>query len=365
MEQVVFGIIGGGWRAEFFLRIARELPERFRVAGMLVRDAGKAARLEEAFGVPTHRTLDELMRTRGMAFVIVSVPWPVSPVMLRELAERGMPALGETPPAPDLPGLIALWEFAQGLGARIQVAEQYPFQPLHAARLAIARSGKLGRISQAQVSACHGYHGTCLIRSFLGIEFEEATIRAHEFVMPIVESRGREGHGEVERVVDSKQVIAELDFASVYRGDRFGIFDFTGDQYFSYIRSHRVLVRGERGEIKDGEVRYLQDFRTPVELALRRVNTGEAGNLEGYHLKGYLAGAEWIYTNPYAPGRLTDDEIAIAACLDKMAVHAAGGPGYYGLAEASQDHYLGMLINQAAASGQAVRAVRQPWAGKG
>ena len=55
MNPIIFGIIGGGWRAEFFLRIARSLPERFRVAGMLVRDAAKGARLEAAFGVPTVR----------------------------------------------------------------------------------------------------------------------------------------------------------------------------------------------------------------------------------------------------------------------------------------------------------------------
>jgi hypothetical protein len=31
-----------------------------------------------------------------------------------------------------------------------------------------------------------------------------------------------------------------------------------------------------------------------------------------------LAGEEWIYKNPFIPGRLTDDEIAIATCLKKM-----------------------------------------------
>jgi hypothetical protein len=85
------------------------------------------------------------------------------------------------------------------------------------------------------------------------------------------------------------------------------------------------------------------------------------GNLEGYYHKGIVAGGEWVYRNPFAPGRLTDDEIAVATCLDKMAAYAAGGPSFYGLPEASQDHYLGLLIDRAVQSGEAVTTERQPW----
>ena len=136
MNPTVFGIIGGGWRAEFYLRIASELPDRFRVGGMTVRDANKGRALEEAWHVDTYRTVDELLRLPGLQYVVISVPWPVTPVLIRELAGRGMPALAETPPAPDLEGLLGLQDLIEG-GARVQVAEQYLFQPLHAARLQI------------------------------------------------------------------------------------------------------------------------------------------------------------------------------------------------------------------------------------
>ena len=98
-----------------------------------------------------------------------------------------------------------------------------------------------------------------------------------------------------------------------------------------------------------------------VGLGHHCVDAGHDGNLEGYYHKGILAGSEWVYRNPFAPARLTDDEIAVATCLDKMAHYAAGGPDFYSLAEASHDHYLGMLIEQAARSGETVHTEVQPW----
>jgi hypothetical protein len=32
-----FGLVGSGWRSRFFLRLARQLPERFAVTGVVTR----------------------------------------------------------------------------------------------------------------------------------------------------------------------------------------------------------------------------------------------------------------------------------------------------------------------------------------
>jgi predicted dehydrogenase len=323
---------------------------------MMVRNGGKGRVLEEDWGVNTYRTLEELLRLSELDFVVVSVSWPATPIMLRRLAYHDMPALSETPPAPDLDGLLDLHVLTER-GAQIQVAEQYQFQPLHAARLRLARSGSLGTVTQAQVSAAHGYHGVSLIRGLLGVEFEEATIWARHFTSPIIAGPGRGGPPGEEKVTDCRQVIAYLDF-----GDRLGVYDFAGDQYFSWIRSHRVLVRGGRGEINNTHVSYLKDFQTPIYIDLKRINAGEDGNLEGYYHKGILAGEEWVYRNPFVPARLTDDEIAVATCLDKMADYVAGGPSFCSLRDASQDHYLALMIAQAVERGEPVVARRPSWA---
>lgn len=356
MEPVRFAIAGGaGWRAQFFLRVASELPERFEVCGMVVRDPAKARDQERRWGVKTYRSLEDLLAASDPLFVVVSVPWEAAPGMLEELAGRQVPALCETPPAPDVERLVELHRLVEK-GAKIQVAEQYIFQPAHAARLAIARSGKLGTVSQAQVSAAHGYHGVSLIRHLLGVSFEPVTVSAFQFASPIVAGPGRGGPPEAEKITDSTQIIAHLDF-----GDRLGVFDFTGDQYFSWIRSPRVLVRGERGEINDTALRYLADFRTPVETQLLRADAGHDGNLEGYYHKGFLAGDEWVYVNPFAPARLADDEIAVAACLAGMAEYVRGGAEVYPLAQAAQDRYLDILIAEAIETKRPIKSSPQLW----
>ncbi|GAC1652293.1 MAG: hypothetical protein NVS4B12_23620 [Ktedonobacteraceae bacterium] len=356
-QTIKFGIIGGGWRTAFFLQVARQLPEHFQIGGLLVRDVEKGQALKATWGVPVYSTLDELLRARDLQFVVVCVPWSVTPVLLSELAERKVPALAETPPAPDLGGLISLQSLIKA-GAKIQVAEQYQFQPLHAARLAITRSGNLGTITQAQLSVAHGYHGISLIRKFLNIAFDCATITARSFISPLVDGPDRAGQLPVqEKIKPSKQVIASLDF-----GDKLGTYDFTDDQYFSWIRTPRLLIRGERGEINNTQVHYLKNVQTPITFELQRQNAGENGNLEGFYLKGIIGGNEWCYQNPFVPSRLSDDEIAIASCLDHMARYVEGGPEFYSLAEASQDHYLSMMIDQAVARGEPVRTSLQPWA---
>jgi predicted dehydrogenase len=314
---------------------------------------------ERIWNVPTFRTVESLLAHTSPGFAVLSVPRTEAPNLIVRLASQGLPVLAETPPAQDLDALNRLYAEV-GHDAQVQVAEQYLYQPLHAARLAIAKAGTLGTVSQAQVSVAHGYHGVSLIRQFLnaGLD-EEVRIRAFRFTSPIVRGPSRAGDPAEHQIGSSDQVIAYLEFK-----DRLGVFDFTGDQYFSWIRSPRLLVRGDKGEISGNYVRALMDFRTPYELELRRMNAGVDGNLEGFHLKGIMAGDQWVYRNPVQPGRLSDDEIAIATCLLKMGEYVQGGPAFYSLAEAAHDHYLSLLIDASVRSGDAAVSSAQSWSGR-
>ncbi len=354
MQKINLSVIGAGWRAEFFFRIARELPSLFNISGVMTRSRERSEAVGESWGLRTFDTIDGLL-SQSPEFVVVSIPRGAAPGVITDLVSRGVPVLTETPPGPDVESLAALNRLVDA-GAKIQVAEQYHLQPLHAARIRIAASGLLGKVSEVQVSTCHDYHAVSLMRKLLGIRFENARISAFRFTSPIAAGPGRNGPPFEDKTENSVQTIASLDF-----GDRLGIYDFTASQYFSWIRALRCLVRGDRGEINDLTVRYLKDFKTPYEDTLRRMDAGQNGNLEGYYHKGIITGSEWVYENPYKPARFTDDEIAVASCLEKMAAYARGGEQFYSLAEASQDHYLTLMIGQAVKTGGAVITESQPW----
>ncbi len=333
-RPITFGIVGGAWRAEFFFRIAQALPDRFRIVGCVARTEATRSRIGRAWGIATFNSIGDLVRSKP-DFVVTSVPWAESAPVILELAAHDVGVLAETPPAQDLETLTKLGKELPE-NARVQVAEQYQFQPVHAARLALARSGLLGEVSEVQI--------------------ERASIRALEFKSPIVAGSTRAGPPQEERKILTKQTIASLEFEG-----KLAVFDFVEDQYFSWIRSHRVLVRGDRGEINNLDVRYLIDFATPMEMQLKRMDAGQTGNLEGYHHKGYIAGGAWWYRNSFAPARLSDDEIAIATCLESMARYLETGNSFYDLTEASQDHYLSILIDRAAKSGNSLESSNQIW----
>ena len=356
VRRVEYGVVGHGWRADFYLRLAEALPGRFGVAGVVTR-SGEAGRAVQArWRVPTYRTLGELVERHRPEFVVTSVPWVANPVVIAELVGLGVPVLAETPPAPDLPGLIGLWQ-AVGERGQVQVAEQHLFLPSIAARLAVVRSGALGQVSSVQVSWTHGYHAMCVVRGLLDAGFTDATVRASAFTAPLIAGPDRAGWPTRERHVDAETVVATIDFGA----GRFGLYDFTDGQWFSPIRTRRLVVRGDRGEIVNDRVVHLLDVRTPAETVLTRQHTGVDGDLDGDFLRAVLAWGRPIWRNPFAPARLSDEEIAIAGCLAGMQQYVDGGAPVYDLAQACQDHYLSLLIDQAVATGKAVASAAQPW----
>jgi len=121
-----------------------------------------------------------------------------------------------------------------------------------------------------------------------------------------------------------------------------------------------VLVRGEQGEIKDAEIRYLKDHRTPITWSCSDRMQAER-QPEGYISKASLPVTSGS-TKTRSSRQAVDDEIAVATCLEKMAAYARGGPDFYSLAEASQDHFLSLMIDKSLASGVPVETLRQPWA---
>lgn len=356
MDKIRLGVIGRGWRAQFYLRAAKALPEMFDICGLVTRSEEQGNEIELKWGIKTYRTIDDLMKLEAPEYIVVSVSKDVAHLVIKEAVTKGAAVLAETTPANNMENLLELNKLTKA-GAKIQVAEQYHLQPMLESSIKIARSGRLGEVSQAEVSFTQTYHAVSIMRKLLGIGFENAVINARAYKFPVVDGPGRNGPPTAEKLVTPQRVIGTLDF-----GNKLGVYDFENNQHRSWARSNHIVVRGDRGEIRDSRVKYLKDFITPIEYELRRINTGENGNYEGYHLKGILAGEEFIYTNNFAPASIPDDEIAVAACMYKMGLYARGGSEFYSLAEASQDTYLGFMLEKAVSTGETIKTETQPWA---
>ncbi len=353
-----FAIIGAGWRTDFFLRICAALPERFQLAGVVARRPERRAELGAQWGVATFDSVAALLDAGVPEFLVGSVSYAANFEVNRALLETGLPVFTETPPAATLDQMRELWELMRSACGRLQVAEQFHRQPHHAARLAAVREGRLGPVHQVYVSLCHGYHGTSLIRHFLDVSFQEARIIGMGWSDRLRDPGSRAGMPPAADVKDFPQQIALLDFG----GGKQAVFDFSSVQYFSPIRRQRVTVRGEQGEIVDHTLSAYSDEGDPVSMPFERVTAGPNGNLEGHHLKGIQLGGRWIYRNPTAPARLSDEEIAMADLLAAMGEYTRGGPAPYPVRLAMQDHYLGLKIREACDTGAPTTATLEAWA---
>ena len=97
MKPTVFGILGAGWRAEFYLRIAAALPHLFRVSGIYVRRPERAEELRK-MGAPVIED-KEVFYASEMDFAVCCVRSADMLTEARELLDRGIPVLCETPAA--------------------------------------------------------------------------------------------------------------------------------------------------------------------------------------------------------------------------------------------------------------------------
>ncbi len=350
-----FGIVGAGWRSEFYLRVARALPAHFAVSGIVVRDAARAAEIEQRWLVPAYPDTSAMVEEASIDFAVVSVPPTAAPIATMELASRNVPVLLETPPAPDLDRLISLYEEI-GTTGRVQVAEQYQYQPMHAAQLALVRSGIIGTPYSARISVAHGYHALSLMRLFLASAYEPAVVRGVTTSHPAAAQAGRDGLIPPGEVTETESV------ATVELGSRLGIYDFSSEQYFSRIRTGGVTIRGDRGELRGKRLSYLGRDDQPTLSYLRRDETGRGTSLEGLGLRSITFNGDACYVNPFGLSPLPDEEIAIATCLAKMAEYVASGTEFYSLPTACEDQYLSLALSECLGSGRTIQTSRQVWA---
>ncbi len=339
--MVTFGLIGSGWRAEFYLRIAMMVPERFKVAAVLIRDKEKGEAFAIKFNVQVVNTLEEL-KACSMDFVVLCVKRGFAFLYLEQLFRDKIPVLCETPPGDTKEELEKIWNLYRETKAKIQVAEQYFVQPLYASWLQAVAEVKIGDVQNINLSTIHGYHAVSIIRKVFGLSFENCEIRGKRYWFDVTKTGGREG-----MVFDGELVKASRDRITFeFENGKIAFYDFGGIQYHSSIRTRQINIQGTRGEIDDYTVRYLTKENLPVTQTLKRIDLGVYDNQEWAHY-GMMLGEEYFYKMPFQHARLNDDEIAIASCLQGMTDYLSTGKDFYSLADALQDSYLSLCMDEA------------------
>jgi predicted dehydrogenase len=343
-----FAIVGSGWRAEYFWRLAAALDG--------IECLGVVSRREQQLPVPVYRSLDECLAAQP-DFVVTAVPWAVTPGLVGELVERGVRVLAETPPAPDLDGLRRLWRQV-GESRLVQVAEQYTRMPAHAARLTLVRSGVIGEPTQVDVSSTHQYHAVSMIRAFLGTGRGSVEVRAVRTTAPLADPLSRAGWADSVEIGPATTTVATISF----EGGGFGLYDFTDNQWHNQLLNRRLLVRGTTGELRDQDVVRLAADRTIVTTPVVRRQTGYDLNLDGFDTDHITFGQDVLYRNPYQGQRWNDEEIAIATLIADTAAWATGdGPEPYPLADGCHDHRVALAVEEAADRDAVVRTGDEPW----
>lgn len=363
MKPISFVIVGSGWRAMFFVRIAKRFPELFQLKYMLCRTEEKAARLRLEEQIPT-TTSEEACEAAKPDFVVVAVSKGENYEVTRRWAVKGFPVLAETPVGCSVEELTDLWELVQNHGARIQVAEQYCRYPIMAAGLKAVREGKLGEPYNVTLSVAHDYHGFSLIRHILfgcGVDgqlpLEKVKMTAKQYSYPVRETDSRFGPITDGSVQEKTRAVATLEFAS----GKTAWYDFSGVQYHSFIRARHLNVQGRDGEWNDTMLRYVDEQYLPVAEKVKPYLAPKysALNTEEILREADIWKSDLVLSN-------AQDEYAIASMLLDMRAYIEEGKEVYPLAEAIEDAYLLILLEQALANPETVvESEAMPWREQG
>lgn len=340
MSKIRFGIIGGGWRSEFFLRVAQYLPEVFEVSSVLMRSQEKADVLSAKFGIKTTLSYDEFIEDKP-SYAILAISRKATLAYIEKLFKSDIAVLCETPPADTVKELNELWSVIKKYDGKMQVAEQYFAQPIYSAWLNVVDQGLIGETSLVNISAIHGYHGINILKKFLHITKENCTIYGKQYSIPVTVTGGRDAVDHSGKLTTQPQDRVTFEFEN----GKFAFYNWSGLQYHSKIRTRHFTVQGERGEIDDLTIRYLNSKNEAVTQSFNRIDGG-IYDLDGWTHRGIMLGENYIYKNPFEESRLNDDEIAVAYCMYKMKDLVETGEEYYPMPEALQDSYLSILLYQ-------------------
>lgn len=291
MERIRFAIVGSGWRASFYIRIAEYYKDKYELVGVLCRSKEKAELISSKYKV-TAVTDENIIKEGAPSFIVVCVTKASIAEVSTYWRNLGYTVLCETPVGLNIEDLRSIYS-TRLEGGRLVVAEQYCYYPTYRKIIEAANSGKIGDILSAYVSIAHEYHGASLIRAMLNESvFSQIRIRTRAYNLPVTKTKDRYNTYFDGEIISTKRVLSSIE----YEDGKFAEYDFDSQQYRSPIRTNSVRITGTRGEIAGGKIFYLDDDNNPVEETII------------HDLQDAVREAE--------QGRLSEDETAIEYLME-------------------------------------------------
>lgn len=319
--MINFIIIGGGWRAEFYLRIAKAIPEKFHVSAICVRNSKQRQYITEKFNVKVLSSIEEILE-EPFDFIVNCINKEDISCLSVELADRGYYVLSETP-------VIKKPEHGHCYD-KIQVAEQFHLKGTYQALKRIINAGVIGNINHIQISVAHDYHAISLLR-FLLEDYEEPNLIGTQ----ILDDKMLRTHGRTGEFTEKSEEITHQQIKIYQFKNATAILDYNIEQYFSPIRKDRILIRGTRGEIENNQVRY---FNRDNKAVCSDIRTVMSGLLDGFYNDKITFEDKTLFDFPFKEARLSEEEIAIAQCLIDMNKYIETGKELYSYERAYEDY---------------------------
>lgn len=353
-----FIIIGSGWRALYYVRIAKAMPDVFCLDAMYCRTQEKADKMAEEYGIHTTISIDECVNYKSDFAVIAVNKAGICEVSI-EWMNRGITVLSETPAALNIEDLKRLYEYHKA-GKKYVVAEQYREYPSNKAMIKLINSGIIGDVSCMNISLAHDYHGFSLMRAYLGIKPSENYIASGKiYNFPTTQTLTRYEQFTDGRVADKKRCVVTFEFEN----GKVGWYDFDSEQYRSLIRKNTLKIQGVRGEIIDNTIYYLDENNVGrTGTIVTDINTVMTGNsnpnlAQVNEIKKIAFGDKILYEPEWDLRGLSEDETAIATLMCKTAEYSRGQAlPPYSVENALADAYAAILMERAIATGERVKS---------
>lgn len=319
--MINYVIIGGGWRAEFYLRIAKLVPDKFNVTAICVRNNERAEYIKDNYNIEVFKTIEETLLC-PFDFIVNCINMDNISEFAVSLADKGHYVLCETP-------IMTPPESGHHY-EKIQVAEQFHLKGTYQALKKIIDMGIVGEIVSMEISVAHDYHAMSLMRFLLCDYYKPEKIFQHKICEKILVTNGRIGEFPEKKIEDNEHIIKIFKF-----GKATVVYDYMKEQYFSPIRKDRIIIRGTKGEIENSKVRY---FNKNNEYVENEIKTVMSGLLDGFFYDKIIFEDNVLYTFPYKKVRLSEEESAMADCLVKMYNYIKTGKELYPYKKAYEDY---------------------------